>query len=195
MKKLYFKFIRWALRTINPILSHIYSPWSRKSTNFQHVIDIQKIIKIGDAIVTRTDGEITAIVIPGYWKHLAIYIGDGKIIEASTSGVRIRYLADLIMRVDSFAIMRNPVLRDYQRNTMKEFLLKQEGKPYDFQLLGNDREEFYCSELYLEGTNQVINEYFNYRERAGVMTFTPNDCYEAKSKTELLMQFRKEEHE
>nr|WP_230972178.1 YiiX/YebB-like N1pC/P60 family cysteine hydrolase [Archaeoglobus neptunius] len=92
-----------------------------------------------------------ALLIPGHWTHVAIYIGDGKIVEATEDGVVVNPVTNVHKAYEA-AIYRVKTT-DSVRRAAIEFALKQVGKPYDYKWLtyvgGKEvyGDSYYCSEL------------------------------------------------
>ncbi len=143
-----------------------------------------------DILFTDSEKYITSEIIPGKWKHAIIYIGTKKqvnkifkenqkildtlsyyfktweevlIIDSQSDGVKIRELKDvsnlknksLLIALSSFRIKWNT----------KEFInyaLNQIWKDYDYDLITNNTEKLYCSELifeWLKNINIIMNIY------------------------------------
>ena len=69
---------------------------------------IQELLQPGDVIVTRKEHAISNYLLPGYWPHVAMYVGGQQVVEAMKDGVRVREMASPFGN-DSVAVIR-PVL-------------------------------------------------------------------------------------
>jgi len=47
----------------------------------ENVKKIEKLLEPGDIILTRGNWAATNLNIPGFWKHMAMYIGTGKYLK------------------------------------------------------------------------------------------------------------------
>jgi uncharacterized protein YycO len=177
-------------------LGHVRAPWSRKKLDYDTVKALTCALRIGDIILIRTNGELSTLAIPGFWKHAAIYVGtdekgDHQIIEAVNPVVRMSYLANLVMRTDNVAVRRIKDVTEDQVKALVNFAFKQLGKKYDKSLKIWDLEEVYCSEIVYHGVNNVMGYGFvELRERFGYPSFTPDDCYKANKKFETVFEVR-----
>jgi uncharacterized protein YycO len=87
-------------------------------------------------------------IVPGDVKHVAIYAGDGMMIE-SQPGTGVREVpVELVHNADKAAIYR-PDATDTQKESAVRFAEEQIGKPYDYNWTGKQIEgaSYYCSEL------------------------------------------------
>lgn len=174
---------------IGKSIGYIYSPFSRKSIHFADVEESLKLLLPGDFIIIRTRGELSTLVIPGFYKHAAIYVGGGKIIDATKVGVSERYLADLLMETDNFALLRVPNLTEDQRSIICSYAHSMIGTPYDFEVNINTKSAIFCSELIYYAVNYALQkEYFDLRERMGVKTLTPQDLRDATKKIDIILE-------
>jgi len=137
--------------------------------------DIQEALhgrlKAGDILLEKTPFRLTDILVPGYWGHVAIWIGTEKelvelgiwdhpvvkeyqdqvrqgrqIVEALRPGVQLNSLADFI-NVDDLAVFR---VHDNGESRLADRLLltfRQIGKPYDFNFNVETTNRIVCSEL------------------------------------------------
>lgn len=190
MKKLFFKIAHRSVSILAQFIAKIRSPWIRKNIEYSDVDLIQKChLELGDFIVTRTNGELSTLILPGFYKHLAIYIGDGYIIDATTHGVQVRYLADLCMKADCVAIMRPTYKHELEVSKVIDFCYKQLGKDYDFEFELLDNDKFFCSELGMKALNYAKSmEYIEPRLTMDIPTFTPQDCRLAIKKFTLIWE-------
>lgn len=192
MKRAFFHLLHEITGIFSKLVGKIHSPWTHKKLTYKHVVHLEEIMEPGDILITRTNGELTTLVVPGFWKHAAIYMGNSKTVDAVFAGVSERWLADLIMSTDYVAVMRVKDIDVHGQVDLIEFAQDQIGKPYDFEMRGTDISALYCSELVLNAVNVAMQDkYLELRERLGVLTFTPNDCYSARKKFDLIWESEK----
>jgi hypothetical protein len=150
-------FYLWFLRFFRPFII-AYGSWYvsfKKPLVGDEQLDIaEQVIKRGDFILTYKIGEATNLGIPGEYKHLGIYLGNGKVIEAVGSGVRVVRLDGFLYRKDKFRITRDTLLSPSSINAMIDWLYKQEGQRYDMDL-SPENGMFYCYELGAVGYERV----------------------------------------
>lgn len=192
LKKIYFYSLRYLIGTVAKAIGPIRAPFTHKALTYEDVIDIRTNIKIGDILLSRTHGELTTLVIPGFWKHAMVYVGEDKIIEAVGSGVKISYLVDSVMRTDNLVVLRKKNgLTPTQTLNLTNWIFEQIGKLYDYSLYTESSSKFYCSELAIRAIESALEtEYFQPMSRLGFMTVTPDDIYMAKNKMEIIWEKR-----
>lgn len=189
MKRLFFKYLHKLTGVFSRLVGKMHSPWTKKKLTYETVAELEDLLEPGDVLLTRTNGELTTLIVPGFWKHAAVCIGKSKIIDATFAGVKERWLADLVMRTDYLAVMRVKEVTVHDQINITEFAQDQLGKVYDFEMQANDIDALFCSELVLNAVNYAKGDnYLELRERVGVDTFTPNDCYLAKKKFDIIWE-------
>ncbi len=103
------------------------------------------LLQVGDIILTR--GSIFDYIVPGYWTHAMIYIGNGWTVEATWPTVKYTP-AEEIHNNDEACIIRVATSTSVKYAAVA-FACAQVGKPYDLvwvtkQVYGSS---YYCSEL------------------------------------------------
>jgi len=132
---------------------------------------VEEAIRPGDILVEKTPFRLTDKLIPGYFGHLAIWLGteaqlrklriwdeplaaahrealrDGRrVVEALRSGVQLNTL-EHFLNVDDLLVLRDPEL---EGDRLREHLiraLRQVGKPYDFNFDVGSSDRVACAEL------------------------------------------------
>ncbi|MDG3007473.1 YiiX/YebB-like N1pC/P60 family cysteine hydrolase [Paludisphaera mucosa] len=92
-------------------------------------------LKPGDIIVRCTPGLTSQGIELAHWSrysHVALYIGDGQIIDAVGAGVHTRSLADLLSESNRVGVLRVPDLSAAQARTAIRAAQAQEGDAYNF---------------------------------------------------------------
>ena len=133
--------------------------------------DVNGTLKAGDILLEKTPFRLTDKLIPGYWGHAAVWIGNeaelkelgiwdnpvvaryrkeisqGRlVVEALRSGVEMNTL-EHFFNVDSFGALRKAeITREGRAKTVIQ-ALRQVGKPYDFNFDVESKERVYCSKL------------------------------------------------
>ena len=132
---------------------------------------ISSQIRAGDILLEKTPFRLTDKLIPGYWGHVAIWVGSEAelkqlgiwnhpvvekyhakiqssqlIAEALRSGVELNSLKKF-MNVDDLAVLRKNNLDDKARADAIIRTLRQIGKSYDFNFDIETNDKIVCSEL------------------------------------------------
>lgn len=114
----------------------------------RHYRELDRLIRPGDILIRRFEGYFDKFLIPGWWNHAGIYVGeiDGKdhqVIHAISNGVVIDDLIDFT-RTDHIVVLRAPArLREKAIERAKETV----GSDYDFAFDFSNSLRFSCTEL------------------------------------------------
>lgn len=146
-----------------------------RAINYRHIYALMKAAKLGDVLLTRSKGELTNWLIPGEYKHAALFAGENTVIEAVGAGVREVYLEDFCASKDKILLLR-PMINSPEMAVIRAKRLV--GKPYDYGFEPNEK-AFYCAELI---TYVYNNSNFTNRTTLGVLTTLPDDFRLATSK-------------
>ncbi len=177
---LFIKFVSFAAFWIGKI--HI--PFSRKlitGADYRSLMSVGP--QDGDLFVSRTDGELGNIAIPGVFSHVAVVRGK-TVYESVATGVHQADIIDFFMNKDVVALIRPIFMKPDEIEAMMEYLHAQLGKPYnyDFKFSEGDS-QFYCTELAYKGIVKACpTSPFTLRERLGIPTVSPDDFYNAQKK-------------
>lgn len=158
----------WISRTFGNILSRIRftsRQWGLITSNICQ--QLTKQLKPGDILLTRGNWNATNLSIPGFWKHMAMYIGTGEyvldhysqylvwqdiirdehyIVEAVGTGIHITTLAALALHNDYIAAVR-PIFDASKIFQAIETTLSLLGREYDFGLNYYSDVSYVCSAL------------------------------------------------
>ena len=156
---------------------------------------IRKLLRCGDVLVTRHDGALSNLFLPGYWPHAALYIGteqarerlgvvldddkarlwtgDRCVLEALKDGVRFRPLEETL-NIDAVAVIR-PRLDERHIASALGRAAQHEGKIYnfDFDFFRSDR--LVCTEVIYRAFDGLGDMHFELQERAGRPTLSAED--------------------
>ena len=128
-------------------------------------------LRPGDVLLEKTPFRLTDAFIPGYYGHVAVWIGTeaelralglwdhpvviphrariargNGVVEALRSGVEINSLHHFL-NVDDLAVLRHRSLDDDTRRQVVLQALRQVGKAYDFNFDAQSADRIVCSEL------------------------------------------------
>jgi uncharacterized protein YycO len=127
-----------------PVLA-LKIPHTLKLKNYP--LDKLPAISPGDVFLSKTDFSVSNLFIPGFWKHAAMYIGDGYIVEAVPPLVRRISISEFIRTKDVAAIYRPRFCSKSACAIAAAWSIRQiNKKEYDLAFTpGND--SLYCVEL------------------------------------------------
>lgn len=157
---------------------------------------VKETLKAGDILLEKTPFRLTDKLIPGYWGHAAVWIGNESelkelgiwdnpvvaryrkqirqgrlVVEALRSGVEMNTL-ETFFNIDSFGVLRKPELSQEARARTIIQALRQVGKPYDFNFDVESKERVYCSKLVYLCYSGID---WPTKKSLGRTTFTPDD--------------------
>ncbi len=131
------------------------------------------LLQPGDVLVTRKDHSLTNYFLPGYWPHAALYIGEGKVIEALADGVRLRSV-DSPFAVDAIAAIR-PLLAAEQVDEALQRAHTHIGKPYDFDFDFTRADRMVCTEVVYRSYEGIGEVQFQLTRRAARQNLSAED--------------------
>lgn len=171
--------------------------------------DVRKVLEAaqpGDIVLTRQASYLTGVLIPGYWTHASLYMGDKNdlidmfgsdfsnleelmdfdasekvLLEAVGAGVTASKAKDALL-ADSIIVLR-PKVGVYDKLRALKFVLENLNKEYNFTFDFSDEESFICSELVYKAYSdhdtgkQIIG--FEIKSILGNWTFTPQDMFDS----------------
>jgi len=185
---------KWVIRQLIPLirfLGKVHAPWITKKITSEDYDSIQSVMRPGDILTSKTEGYLTNILIPGYWKHSAIIGQDQRIVEAVGEGVREVDLFTFLCSKDEVALLRPTFCSDEEALLAFEAAEVLVGCPYDYEFsLGN--KAFYCAELLYLSYKLIVPDKFLFypRERLGVKTITADDFFNAADWFQVLYDSR-----
>jgi hypothetical protein len=139
-------FLHPIIRYLARIAGTIHAPFSHKEVTSKDFAELLDLCAPGDIVLTHTKGELTNLLIPGFWKHAAMVSTDKDlVIEAVGQGVKRTCWFDFLRTKDYLVLVRpdrTPQKR-FDAARQAETLL---GLGYDYEFESGDK-EFYCSEL------------------------------------------------
>lgn len=173
----------WILKVAYPIttlIGDLHLPYTRKKITSVDYRIVTETIKPGMGIISRTNGELANLFIPGYWGHIGVYVGGRKIIEAVGShGVREVDLIDFLFKKDEILLIEAAFADEEERLCAAEWVKEQVGKPYD-HYFNRTNDAFYCSELYFQAyLKTMMNVPWKPPVTWGMVTVTPQDLADA----------------
>ena len=140
---------KWLLKMLYPLtvlIGKAHMPFSKKKITGVEYYQIEKLLLPGMVFMTKTRGELSNIVNPGFWKHGAMYVGEGLVIEALGRGVVIRDLVTFLTSKDFVAVLKPKFATESEMKMAAEKSREWEGALYDYWFEMNDK-AFYCYEV------------------------------------------------
>lgn len=113
---------------------------------------LRDLLQPGDIILRRFDGYLSSYMIPGFWNHAGLYVGNvgekpEQVVHAVSEGVLQEDFLNFI-RTDHLIILRpNPGKKGKVRQGAIDKALKVVGSPYDFGFDFDNSDRFSCTEL------------------------------------------------
>lgn len=139
------------------------------------------VLQPGDVIVTRHDEALSNLFLPGFWPHVAMYVGSEdqraelgidpvgeegtNVVEAKKDGVKLRALTETL-GVDAFVILR-PQLGQEQIAEAVRSALSHVGKRYDFVFDFRQSDRLACTEVIYRSYQAAAGVGFQLEEHAG----------------------------
>jgi hypothetical protein len=108
--------------------------------------DILNTLEPGDILLRRYDSYISNWIIKGYYKHAAIYVGNGKIIHVIGKGICEEDILTF-MRCDDIAILRHVDVDKIDKAIKLAYLQLARKVEYDFEFDKDNPSKFYCTEF------------------------------------------------
>ncbi len=99
-----------------------------------------------DIILQKSRNRLTDKIIPGYFGHTAIYMGDSLFAEALHEGV-VMNGPFRFAEGDSYLVLRAKNLTEEQKAHIRDIVHRQMGKSYDYQYDAELTYQITCSEL------------------------------------------------
>lgn len=161
------------------------------------------LLRPGDVIVCRKEHAVTNYFLPGYWKHVALYLGTAadlrrlgiaehehvrprwsqllsekrrpaeRVLESMKDGVRIRGV-DSALGCDAVVAIR-PRLDSQDVAAALARGMFHEGKPYDFDFDFTRADRLVCTEVVYRSYDGVGQISFELTRRAGRLTLSAED--------------------
>jgi len=107
-KKAKKKFLSWGadIRVYKSPMFFVFFGDSHYKIKGVHMREILNTLKAGDVLLRKYDNYVGSRLIPGYWSHAAMYIGDDKVVHMLKGGIATEDILTF-MRCDDIAILRH----------------------------------------------------------------------------------------
>ena len=168
-------------------IGRIHWPYTHKLTTGEEYVKIARYAFPGFILLSRTRGELTNLGIKGPWKHAAICVGNGLIVEAISEGVTQKRLDEFYYKKDFVALYKPLFADEGACRRAALWAVKQVGAPYDYGFKTTKTDSrYYCSELvyyayyYALGVDSPLELW----RRGRFDTILPTDIAKAETKFE-----------
>lgn len=132
-----------------------------------------ELLQPGDVLVTRKEYAVTNYFLPGYWPHVAMYVGGRQVVESMKDGVLEREMSSPFGN-DSVAVIR-PRLESEMIERAIDRARSHVGKPYDFDFDFTRADRLVCTEVVYRSYEGLGQMQFSLTRRAGRETFSAED--------------------
>lgn len=114
-----------------------------KGTHQREILDL---IKPGDVLLRRYDHYLSGLMIPGYFTHAALYVGDNQVIHLLGDGI---YKEDILtfLRCDNITLLRFKDQSMVSSAITKAYEQLALGIEYDYDFDMDKPDKFYCTEF------------------------------------------------
>jgi hypothetical protein len=134
-----------------------------------------------DDFLSYQAGNFSNLAIPGKYKHLAIYIGFGIVVQATSQGVGVETLEKFMTEKDSVYHTRPLFCTGEEAQKISAYALAIASRPkkqreYDYFFDEGDK-AFYCCEVYVYSATKIVPGKVSFINRLiwGVKTTLPDD--------------------
>jgi 1-acyl-sn-glycerol-3-phosphate acyltransferase len=162
---------------------------------------LRPVLRPGDLLLMRSEHKITTALLPGFWVHAALYVGNrdelrqlglsehptvrkawpaipkesrwGVVLEAISPRVTLTPL-EKCLHVDHVAVLR-PNLADAEGREALVEAFSHYGKPYDYEFDFNVTTRLVCSELVYRSWHRRSGISFSLTKRLGRFTLSCDD--------------------
>ncbi|MCK5603407.1 hypothetical protein KAR91_16095 [Candidatus Pacearchaeota archaeon] len=110
-----------------------------------HMRSILETRKPGDIFLRKYDNYLSSRIIPGYWSHAAIYVGQNQMIHMLSAGT-VKEDILTFMRCDDIKIIRCSDTKMIKKARELAEKVYTQGVEYDYSFSASN-DKFYCTEL------------------------------------------------
>ena len=135
------------IATIVKFIAIFHVPFNIKLVTGADFHTCQSLIKPGMLILSRTDGELANVGIPGFWHHIGVVTETLTICEAVTTNVRESDLYTFFLSKDYVCVVDPNFLTAEERAKGIKWALTNIGKAYNFDMSVSGVKTLFCSEL------------------------------------------------
>jgi len=180
-----------AVVPITKWIGRTHVPYSVKKMRAKDYREIVEVASPGMILLSKIDGQMTNLFIPGEYKHGAVYRDEFTVVEAISKGVVQTDIIDFLLTKDKVCLLE-PMFADRdQMEQVADWCDLQLGFPYDYKF-GGDVKAFYCFELAYAAYKEICpGSPWELRNTLGEPTVTGDDYLNASSKWRIVGQWPK----
>lgn len=112
----------------------------------EHQREILSVLKPGDVLLRRYDHYISGLMIPGYFTHAALYVGDDQVIHVTGIGINKEDILTFL-RCDNIKVLRCKDETKIQPAIDHAWAQLDKEIKYDYDFNMESPDKFYCSEF------------------------------------------------
>ncbi|NNM26441.1 MAG: hypothetical protein HKO59_10745 [Phycisphaerales bacterium] len=177
------------------VIAEMRLPWHRDRLRRAHRAHLASLVRPGDVFVVRHDRVMSNLFLPGYWPHVALYVGSAAdrathaievdeacaaawvdphcVLEARKDGVLFRPLDDTLA-VDAVVVLR-PSLAAADVAAAIARAATHHGKLYNFDFDFFTADRLVCTEVVYRAYEGIGGVTFPLQTRAGRLTLSAED--------------------
>lgn len=156
------------------LVSHIKTIPSHVPRLPDHIqSELLTTLKPGDVLATRKDCALTNYFLPGFWPHVAMYVGQEQVVESLKDGVHERAM-DSPFGNDAIAVIRPRLDSGFVQEAIDRSRTHV-GKPYDFDFDFTRADRMVCTEVVYRSYEGIGGFHFDLVKRAGRQTLSAED--------------------
>lgn len=179
MKELLRKALLACLYPLTIFLGYMKIPFLKRRTTEEDASTVLRLARHGDIVLSHNRGELSNLLIVGFWKHVALIIELGGVkfvIEAVNPLVRMVPLDWWVRHHDYVQILHPNFLNPQQTEAWPCLTLPLIGRKYDYMFEPGNK-AFYCAEIITWAIMKVYGDGcpWTHRETLGIDTTLPQD--------------------
>ncbi len=111
-----------------------------------HQRQIINTLRPGDVLLRRYNNYLSGLMIPGYFTHAALYVGDNQVIHLLGDGICKEDIL-IFMRCDNMVVLRVKDQSIVDEAIKKAYEQLEKGTEYDYDFNTNSPDRLYCTEF------------------------------------------------
>ena len=127
--------------------------------------EILNLIQPGDILLRRYSHYVGSLMVPGYFSHAAIYVGNNEIIHMLGEGINKEDIL-VFLRCDDVALLRHRTPELIQRVIQNAKMYFEQKIKYDYNFNTKDSEKFYCTEFVDKCADSIVLKSLKKRKAA-----------------------------
>ena len=124
---------------------------------------ILNVIEPGDILLRRYSNYLGSKFIPGYYSHVAIYVGENTVVHMLGSGIVSEDILTFL-RCDDICVLRSKNRYEAEQAVINVYKHLEAGVPYDYNFDHDSAERFYCTELIDNCYDYKVKKLLNKRQ-------------------------------